>query len=260
MIPPPRKAIMVGISGASSSGKTTLSRLLRDIFPCAFILHEDDFFKGDDSLPIKNGIKDGDCVEALKVPELVAVLEYIRYHGSLPEDFKSHEDQNLVGDCHIPVSIIASLKAKVTAWTTPGQPGHRILVAAPSRANICIVDGFLLYAPAISAIHRFLDVKLFLPINFSTAKKRRDDRGPYVTKDGLWHEPEGYFERIVWSNYVREHKWMFKDGDVEQEPDDEVLKGKDVKVISEGGDVDMEIILKWAVETLMNELERVFDE
>lgn len=40
-----RKAAIVGISGASSSGKTTLARLLRDIFPSTFILHEDDFYK-----------------------------------------------------------------------------------------------------------------------------------------------------------------------------------------------------------------------
>lgn len=40
-----RKAVIVGISGASSSGKTTLARLLRDIFPNTFILHEDDFYK-----------------------------------------------------------------------------------------------------------------------------------------------------------------------------------------------------------------------
>jgi nicotinamide/nicotinate riboside kinase len=47
MIKPGRKALVVGISGASSSGKTTLSRLLRDIFPNAFVLHEDDFYKED---------------------------------------------------------------------------------------------------------------------------------------------------------------------------------------------------------------------
>jgi nicotinamide/nicotinate riboside kinase len=39
-----RKSIVVGISGCSSSGKTTLSRLLRDIFPNSFVLHEDDFY------------------------------------------------------------------------------------------------------------------------------------------------------------------------------------------------------------------------
>lgn len=42
-----RKAVVVGISGCSSSGKTTLARLLRDIFPNTFILHEDDFYKND---------------------------------------------------------------------------------------------------------------------------------------------------------------------------------------------------------------------
>lgn len=39
------KALVIGISGCSSSGKTTLARLLRDIFPNAFILHEDDFYR-----------------------------------------------------------------------------------------------------------------------------------------------------------------------------------------------------------------------
>jgi nicotinamide/nicotinate riboside kinase len=57
-----RRTIVVGVSGPSSSGKTTLARLLRSIFnPPAeisssdqeaavrsFILHEDDFYKPDD--------------------------------------------------------------------------------------------------------------------------------------------------------------------------------------------------------------------
>jgi nicotinamide/nicotinate riboside kinase len=40
-----KRALIVGISGCSSSGKTTLARLLRDIFPSTFILHQDDFYK-----------------------------------------------------------------------------------------------------------------------------------------------------------------------------------------------------------------------
>lgn len=40
-----QKAVVVGLSGCSSSGKTTLARLLRDIFPNTFILHEDDFYR-----------------------------------------------------------------------------------------------------------------------------------------------------------------------------------------------------------------------
>lgn len=44
---PDKKALIVGVSGGSSSGKTTLARLLRDIFPNTFILHEDDFYKAE---------------------------------------------------------------------------------------------------------------------------------------------------------------------------------------------------------------------
>ncbi|CAM1509466.1 Fc.00g032050.m01.CDS01 [Cosmosporella sp. VM-42] len=40
-----KKALIVALSGCSSSGKTTLARLLRDIFPNTFILHQDDFYK-----------------------------------------------------------------------------------------------------------------------------------------------------------------------------------------------------------------------
>lgn len=42
---PPKRALIVALSGCSSSGKTTLARLLRDIFPNTFILHEDDFYR-----------------------------------------------------------------------------------------------------------------------------------------------------------------------------------------------------------------------
>lgn len=52
--PPARpKTIIIGISGPSSSGKTTLARLLREVFAIegnlrSFIIHEDDFYYPDD--------------------------------------------------------------------------------------------------------------------------------------------------------------------------------------------------------------------
>lgn len=54
MSPTPDKAIIIGISGPSSSGKTTLARLLRTVFSGVqetlqtFIIHEDDFYFPDD--------------------------------------------------------------------------------------------------------------------------------------------------------------------------------------------------------------------
>ncbi|KAJ4200489.1 ribosylnicotinamide kinase [Fusarium falciforme] len=51
------RALIVAISGCSSSGKTTLARLLRDIFPNTFILHEDDFYRPEAEYdnPIRQG-------------------------------------------------------------------------------------------------------------------------------------------------------------------------------------------------------------
>ncbi len=50
-----RKAVVIGISGCSSSGKTTLARLLRDIFPGTFVLHEDDFYRPEnEQVPMNN--------------------------------------------------------------------------------------------------------------------------------------------------------------------------------------------------------------
>lgn len=58
--PSPDHTFIAALSGASSSGKSTLARLLRSIFNIAlpdrtlklFILHEDDFYKPDDQIPV----------------------------------------------------------------------------------------------------------------------------------------------------------------------------------------------------------------
>ncbi len=50
------KAVIVSLSGCSSSGKTTLARLLRDVLPGSFVLHEDDFYKPEDEqVPPRHG-------------------------------------------------------------------------------------------------------------------------------------------------------------------------------------------------------------
>lgn len=54
------KALVVSISGCSSSGKTTLARLLRDILPGTFILHEDDFYRPENEYDKKHPINPAD--------------------------------------------------------------------------------------------------------------------------------------------------------------------------------------------------------
>ncbi|KAI0009289.1 P-loop containing nucleoside triphosphate hydrolase protein [Xylariaceae sp. FL0662B] len=256
-----RKAIIVGISGASSSGKTTLARLLRDVFPQTFILHEDDFYRPENELPIRDGLLDWDCPEAIAIPDLVKALEYIRSDGTFPPFVDSKEDQNTIDACPIPADKIAAAKAKVAAWARPGQPGHAALHHGDDGGGLrlCILDGFLLYAQATAAVQAQLDVRLFLQVSRAQATRRRAARDGYVTLEGFWKDPPGYVDRIVWPNYVRAHAWLFEDGDVEGgRLDGRVLAANDILAqAGRGADVDLETTFEWAVDTLMAKLEEL---
>ncbi|KAF4629791.1 hypothetical protein G7Y89_g8355 [Cudoniella acicularis] len=250
----PHKAIVVGISGCSSSGKTTLSRLLRDIFPNTFVLHQDDFYRSEVELPKKHGLLDWDCAEALSIPDMLKSLKHIHQDGTFPPDLDSKEDQNSVGDCPVKDATIEALKAKVKTWTQPGNPGHGILDSAPQPIRLCVFDGFLLYSTSMAAIQPQIDVKLFLRVSYAKAKARREARSGYVTLEGFWEDPPGYVDSIVWPNYVDDHKWLFENDDVEGNFKTEVLQHTGIKSQDGGLDINMTTTLEWAVELLMQQL------
>ncbi|OTB12949.1 hypothetical protein K445DRAFT_320442 [Daldinia sp. EC12] len=254
-----RKAFIVGISGASSSGKTTLARLLRDVFPNTFVLHEDDFYRAETELPYKDGLLDWDCAQAINIPDMKRALEHIRAHGTFPPFVDSKEDQNSIGECPVPNAAIIAARAKVSQWLQPGHPGHSVLTTSDLR--ICLLDGFLLYSPELEAggIPSLLDAKLFLLVSKERATQRRERRDGYVTLEGFWADPPGYVEKVVWPNYAEAHRGLFKDGDVEGRLDEEVLGRKGILAQTDKGlDVDMESTFNWAVDTLMRELEKAF--
>ncbi|KAI0016652.1 P-loop containing nucleoside triphosphate hydrolase protein [Xylariomycetidae sp. FL0641] len=246
------KTILVGISGASSSGKTTLARLLRDVFPNTFILHEDDFYKPESELPkTDDGLLNWDCVEAIDVPAMERALEHIRAEGTFPPFVDSKEDQNSVGPCPVPPDSIASARARV----------HARLTTPPPR--ICILDGFLLYArPALARTLALLDPKLFLRVGAAQAVRRRGHRDGYVTLEGFWADPPGYVEKVVWPAYAEAHRWLFADGDVEGRLDGEVLRREGIlarapeKRVEEADD-DMNATFQWAVDVLLTKVEEV---
>ncbi|KAF3766502.1 P-loop containing nucleoside triphosphate hydrolase protein [Cryphonectria parasitica EP155] len=267
-----QKAVIVGLSGCSSSGKTTLARLLRDIFPNTFVLHEDDFYRPEEELPTRHGLLDWDCAESLNIPDMEKALTHIRSEGTFPPFVDSKEDKNSVGQCPASEAKIAAMKAKVSAWLEPGKPGHDIFnndtaaSASSSPLRMCLLDGFLLYSPPdFSGIMSLLDIKLFLQVSHAKATQRREARDGYVTLEGFWKDPPGYVDKIVWPNYVDAHAWMFEGGDVEGgRLAWDVLREKGVLAqqsseAKEGGgrsvDFDFEETLEWAVEQVMGALE-----
>ena len=231
-------------------------------------------------LPKKHDLLDWDCAEALSIPDIVKSLKHIHQNGTFPvsqhplshraghgvrppapnhsltstqPDLDSKEDQNSVGECPVSSATIDSLKSRVKAWTQAGNPGHAMFNSShPLR--VCFFDGFLLYSPSMAAIQPQIDIKLFLRVSYAKAKARREARSGYVTLEGFWEDPPGYVDKIVWPNYVEDHKWMFEREDVEGKLREDVIKEWNIQTQEGGVDVDMTTTLEWAVQILMEQL------
>ncbi|EPS31737.1 hypothetical protein PDE_06694 [Penicillium oxalicum 114-2] len=168
-----QKAVIVGISGPSSSGKTTLARLLQRIFSGVriasasssagssgsdaqtsdtlntFIIHEDDFYYPDDKIPYTTTpsgkiVQDWDTSAAIDTSFLAQALSYVRINGRLPPRLQSKEDQNEdAGPC-VPETLIADIRREVEDHISS------FLSSSPSTfrlPTLVFMEGFLLYAP-----------------------------------------------------------------------------------------------------------------
>ncbi|KAJ1960316.1 hypothetical protein GGI12_003869 [Dipsacomyces acuminosporus] len=54
------------------------------------------------------------------------------------------------------------------------------------------------------------DAGLFIYASYATLKERREARLEYSTKEGIWTDPPGYFDSIVWPNFVKYHSKFIK--------------------------------------------------
>lgn len=243
------KATILGISGSSCSGKTTLARLLHSIFPHTLILHEDDFYRPEEQLPFRAGLRDWDCAAALDIPALVNALNFIRENGRLPEWLASKEDRNTVREHNVPDRVIEQCKINVDAWVQRGGKN-----ALSAERKMVIVDGFLLFGESVREIRESIDLKIMLRAKFAKAKERREDRTGYVTLEGFWEDPPGYVEKVVWPGYVEDHGFMFKGGDVDGEIDEQVMQKLGIHVCPGEGELPIRGVLQWAVDNVMETL------
>ncbi|KAJ5138808.1 uncharacterized protein N7515_003656 [Penicillium bovifimosum] len=198
----PEKAIIIGISGPSSSGKTTLARLLQQIF-CGvnlqsanknslntFMIHEDDFYFSDDKIPYTTTasgtkIQDWDTPSALDLPFLSQSLLYVRENGSLPPRLRSKEDQNSATDSGVSEETVQELRSLVEGRLQGNVlQGNNVKQSTPTLA---FLEGFLLFAPPndakhiLRSVHDAINLHLFLPAPYGIVKERREGRSGYVT-------------------------------------------------------------------------------
>lgn len=113
--------------------------------------------------------------------------------------------------------------------------------------HILLLDGFLLFTPSVPrSFVSLLDVKILLRAPYEEAKKRREARSGYSTMEGWWEDPPGYFDRVVWPNYVQENRVFFVEGDVEGAADEGVCKREGVRVRM-GREGELGEMLRWVV-------------
>ncbi|KAK9325682.1 P-loop containing nucleoside triphosphate hydrolase protein [Lipomyces orientalis] len=229
------KFYLIGVSGPSSSGKSTLARLLRQVLPKSFILHEDDFYKPEAEIPVVNGVEDWDCPEAIDFIALRTAIDYIKLNRKLPDNVHYKEDQNDLGTPPVSTEEADEIKKLVLGENSVAE-----------NAAYCIVDGFLLFNDDV--ITKQLDIKFLLRAPYESLKKRREARSGYATIEGFWVDPPGYFENIVWPGYVRAHKHLFEGEELEGPLAPYAIE-QDIRTAS-AIDVHMSDLLKWALEVV----------
>ena len=239
----------IGLSGPSSSGKTTQAYLLKHIFPnVTYILHADDFSKEFDELPTFNGYLDAEGPDGTNFIRMAEVLDHMKQHDGIPpSDFKSWQDDVFTGQEKkalrtVPTRLLDELKLEVQQSGFDGQ-----------STRLVFVDGFLLYQNP--EIRKRLDLLLFFRLSRGVAKKRRFTRPGYGpdAKPGEFWKTEDYFEKMVWRSYSEQHSFLFEDGDVEGEVDKKACKEAGIAV-KPGLDIPVDESLVWATHQIISDI------
>ena len=64
------------------------------------------------------------------------------------------------------------------------------------------------------------------------------------------HQSSRYVDQIVWPNYVQDHKFLFENGDVEQDLDEGVCTSVGINGMPRRAEGNMTVCLEWAVGVL----------
>ena len=250
----PGPALLIGIAGATGSGKSALAQLLSLVLPPAtrpnFIIPQNDFFLSKHYLELNaQGNLDSDCREAIDFASLLRVLKYAQRLGRLPPDYDDEDEGQgrEVVNSFVSQEVVEELKeslAKSGAFGD-GRP-------------IGIVYGFSLYhEPEIRDI---LDVKLFLRVRKEQARVGRLRKPNYASEGGVnaFWTLEQYFDHTAWPHYVDEHKPLFKNGDVEGMPLFGICDKLSITMQPQL-DMGVEQTLRWATHSIIKGKERVAD-
>ncbi|KAI9504136.1 P-loop containing nucleoside triphosphate hydrolase protein [Coemansia spiralis] len=194
------KPIIFGLAGSSCSGKTTIALNLIKLFPHTVIVHQDDFYKPDSQIPLNKdlGIQDWDCPEAF---DMSAMVQSIRSTSKGLQSIGATNNDNKAEDAQ---SHFAS------QWANPPEDVDKMVDAKNIPFSIVLVEGILLFHDRVHGDDAYpateFDAGMFIYAEYQTLKSRREARAGYTTKEGFWADPPGYFDSIVYPNFIKCHE------------------------------------------------------
>lgn len=253
-MPYPPPSLIVALSGLSSTGKSTIASHLPSIFPPPHnkltILHVDDFYRPQAELPLREGLLDWDCTGSLDWPRLEAAVRKWKDGEQVEGKLNPQPEfgEGATGEGGITQALIEELRNEI--------PKSSLESKQEDPKRILILDGFLLFTPSVPSTFRsLLDLMILLRAPYTEAKRRREARSGYTTMEGWWEDPPGYFDKVVWPNYVAENRGIFVGGDVEGKVDVERCKreGVSVRMGAEGG---LGELFSWVVGEMRGGLDR----
>lgn len=174
--------------------------------------------------------------------------EIKRTGGTIPPTFESKEETNTLGPSNVTDEELLNVQRSI---------------AVDADMLFVIVDGIMLYnkdSPLISVHSSFsnnktgvLDLALFLRASYYDLLKRREARAGYVTLEGFWKDPPGYFDDIVWPGYVKAHSYLFEDGQVDGPLTSQAVTEFGIKTPTQM-DCTMLQLLHWSVDEIKKAL------
>jgi len=196
---------VIGVSGVTCGGKTTLTKLLQRSFPWARVIHQDKYFYPED------------YPGHLRVPEMNEHINFDRWSALDMEQMEKDVHKIL----HTPPTI-NGLRTKNEEIPPNFAEGLELLrnlkdidfdTSKYSHIPIIIIEGFIMFES--EDLYEKCDMRLFLTLDEETCRHRRSLR-VFDPPDG-----EGYFEHCIWPEYQRHFKHHIK-----HRPAVQVLSGK----------------------------------
>lgn len=230
------KVILIGLSGCSSSGKTTIAKLTSELIEQSTLIHEDDFYKHDDQVPKdpKYNISNWDSPEALDFPLFRKELKHIHSTGDIKTELIHNNNVDDLTKFKIDSEILSRLKLKYSKISP--------------QFKIVIVDGFMLFNDDDTRSQ--LDIKILIRAPYEQLKRRRAARAGYQTLDSFWVDPPYYFDEFVYKSYTETHAPLFIDNDVEGSLDPQ--RASDIQDFMNSDDVPVERTLQWVCDTIVD--------